>query len=111
MLTTHAPRFCQGRVDVLVATDVAARGLDVKSLRQVINFDAPTNMEDYIHRIGRTGRAGVAGQAHTFVNPKNDEGIVKKLCKVLRDHEQQVRREGRTARTRQPCGRPATAQL
>lgn len=77
-----------------MATDVAARGLDVKSLRQVINFDAPTNMEDYIHRIGRTGRAGATGQAHTFVNPKNDEGIVKKLCKVLRDHEQQVRKRG-----------------
>jgi ATP-dependent RNA helicase DDX5/DBP2 len=82
-----------GRSPVLVATDVAARGLDVTSIKQVINFDMPTNMEDYVHRIGRTGRAGAKGVAHTFLNPENEEAVVKKLCKVLRDHQQQVPEE------------------
>jgi len=79
-----------GRVQVLVATDVAARGLDVRSIQQVINFDMPTNMEDYIHRIGRTGRAGAKGEAHTFVHPKMDASHVLKLCKVMSDHEQPI---------------------
>jgi len=79
-----------GRVHVLVATDVAARGLDVSTIRQVINFDMPTNMEDYIHRIGRTGRAGNKGEAHTFLDVEKDTPHVHKLCQVLRDHEQPV---------------------
>lgn len=79
-----------GRADVLVATDVAARGLDVKTVKQVINYDMPTNMEDYVHRIGRTGRAGEKGEAHSFLNPKEDEHLVKKLCKVLVQHEQRI---------------------
>lgn len=79
-----------GRVHVLVATDVAARGLDVSTIRQVINFDMPTNMEDYIHRIGRTGRAGNKGEAHTFLDVEKDTPHVNKLCQVLRDHEQPV---------------------
>ena len=52
---------------VLVATDVAARGLDIPNVTHVINFDTPSTYEDYIHRIGRTGRAGARGHAHTFV--------------------------------------------
>jgi superfamily II DNA/RNA helicase len=52
---------------VLIATDVASRGLDIKDVTHVINYDAPTNYEDYIHRIGRTGRAGKTGIALTFV--------------------------------------------
>lgn len=59
--------FKSGRVDVLVATDVAARGLDIPDVSHVINFDAPTQYDDYVHRIGRTGRAGKAGVALTFV--------------------------------------------
>ena len=55
---------------VLVATDVAARGLDVVTLAQAINFDMPTNMEDYIHRIGRTARAGNKGESHTYFHPE-----------------------------------------
>ncbi len=60
--------FKQGDVAILVATDVAARGLDIPDVSHVINFDAPKQYEDYVHRIGRTGRAGKAGMALTFVS-------------------------------------------
>jgi superfamily II DNA/RNA helicase len=60
--------FKQNRVRVLVATDVAARGLDIPKVSHVINFDAPNTYEDYVHRIGRTGRAGERGQALTFID-------------------------------------------
>jgi len=60
-------QFKDGRVKVMVATDVAARGLDIPNVSHVINFDTPQTYEDYIHRIGRTGRGGAAGHAHTFV--------------------------------------------
>lgn len=59
--------FADGRVRVLVATDVAQRGLDVEGISHVINFDVPQNPEDYVHRIGRTGRAGASGTAITFL--------------------------------------------
>ena len=61
-------QFKDERVRVLVATDVAARGLDIPNVSHVINFDTPQNYEDYIHRIGRTGRAGASGIAHTFID-------------------------------------------
>jgi superfamily II DNA/RNA helicase len=60
-------RFKAGEVQVLVATDVAARGLDIDALPQVVNFDLPSVAEDYIHRIGRTGRAGASGEAISLV--------------------------------------------
>ena len=60
----------QGKVDILVATDVAARGLDVDRISHVINYDIPYDKESYVHRIGRTGRAGRSGQAVLFVSPK-----------------------------------------
>ncbi len=63
-------KFREGRIDVLVATDVAARGLDVTGVTHVINFDLPQDPESYVHRIGRTGRAGKAGSAWTFVTPR-----------------------------------------
>jgi len=62
--------FKNNRVKVLVATDVAARGLDIPNVSHVINFDQPATYQDYIHRIGRTGRAGARGKAFTFVNPR-----------------------------------------
>ena len=59
--------FKKGEVQVLVATDVAARGIDIEDVSHVINYDLPTTYEDYVHRIGRTGRAGKRGKALTFV--------------------------------------------
>jgi superfamily II DNA/RNA helicase len=61
-------RFREGRIDVLVATDVAARGIDVEAVSHVINYECPEDANDYVHRIGRTGRAGASGVAITFVD-------------------------------------------
>jgi ATP-dependent RNA helicase DeaD len=60
-------KFKASEISVLVATDVAARGLDVKDISHVINFSTPQSYEDYVHRIGRAGRAGNIGYAYTFV--------------------------------------------
>ena len=68
--------FKSGKVTVLVASDVAARGLDVDGLSLVINFDVPTNAEDYVHRIGRTGRAGNKGFAITLVNSHDEKRLL-----------------------------------
>jgi len=69
--------FKKGKVRILVATDVAARGIDVDNVTHVINYDFPEQSEDYIHRIGRTGRAGAAGIAITFVSPRNLHALKK----------------------------------
>jgi superfamily II DNA/RNA helicase len=63
-------QFKDGRVRVMVATDVAARGLDIPNVSHVINFDTPQTYDDYIHRIGRTGRGGASGHAHTFIDAR-----------------------------------------
>ena len=62
--------FKDGRVPILVATDVAARGLDISTVTHIINFDVPTSPDVYVHRIGRTGRVGRSGRAITFVEPR-----------------------------------------
>jgi ATP-dependent RNA helicase RhlE len=62
-------RFRDGKVQVLVATDVMSRGIDVSGIDAVVNYDVPMDPEDYVHRIGRTGRAGATGHAYTFVAP------------------------------------------
>ena len=74
-------RFKAGEINILVASDVAARGLDVKGVSHVFNFDTPWHPDDYVHRIGRTGRAGASGRAFTFVSPEDAEAIanVEKL--------------------------------
>ncbi|HIU64480.1 MAG TPA: DEAD/DEAH box helicase [Candidatus Avacidaminococcus intestinavium] len=63
-------KFRAGRVDILIATDVAARGLDIENITHVVNFDIPQDPESYVHRIGRTGRAGNKGVALTFITPR-----------------------------------------
>ncbi|MGV7120743.1 DEAD/DEAH box helicase [Sphingopyxis sp. 550A] len=68
-------RFKAGTINILVASDVAARGLDVKGVSHVFNFDAPWHPDDYVHRIGRTGRAGAKGRAFTLVTPSDDEAL------------------------------------
>ncbi|MDB5750674.1 MAG: rhlE2, partial [Ramlibacter sp.] len=75
--------FKAGEVDMLVATDVAARGLDIKDVPAVFNFDVPFNAEDYVHRIGRTGRAGASGLAVTLVSP-SDGRLMADLEKLLK---------------------------
>lgn len=75
--------FKEGNVRILVATDVAARGLDVSNVSHVINFDVPIVIEDYVHRIGRTGRASNIGQAITFCNAA-EEYYIKKIEKLIR---------------------------
>jgi ATP-dependent RNA helicase RhlE len=67
--------FKSGRFKVLVATDIAARGIDVEALGHVVNFDVPLASEDYIHRVGRTGRAELTGEAFTFVSPSEEDDV------------------------------------
>jgi ATP-dependent RNA helicase DeaD len=67
--------FKSGRLPILVATDVAARGLDISSVTHVVNFDVPTSPDVYVHRIGRTGRVGRSGRAITFYEPKQKRDI------------------------------------
>jgi superfamily II DNA/RNA helicase len=76
--------FKSGEVDLLVCTDVAARGLDIKDVPAVFNFDVPFNAEDYVHRIGRTGRAGASGLAVSFVGGKNDARLVSDIEKLIK---------------------------
>ncbi len=75
--------FKEGSVKILVATDVAARGIDIQEVSHVINFDVPVIYEDYVHRIGRTGRANLSGVAITFMTP-SEAYHVKKIEKVIR---------------------------
>ncbi len=81
--------FRDGTVDVLVATDVLARGIDISDVRYVVNFDVPAEPTDYIHRIGRTGRAGKQGTAITFVSPSEFRG----LNNLMRDIKVEIKRE------------------
>lgn len=76
-------RFVDGRLDILVATDVAARGLDIESLPHVVNYDLPNVPENYVHRIGRTGRAGETGEAVSLVSSSEKEFLerIRKLIK------------------------------
>jgi len=100
-------RFKSGEITILVASDVAARGLDVKGVSHVINFDVPWQPDDYIHRIGRTGRAGATGSAFSLVTPEDGEAVdaIEKLTgikiprigkKAERPSEQRSEREPET---------------
>ena len=76
-------RFKQGKLKVLVATDIAARGIDVDALEHVINYDLPDVAETYVHRIGRTGRAGASGYAISFCDGKVEMGNLKSINKLI----------------------------
>lgn len=81
--------FKSGRTPILVATDVAARGLDISNVSHVINFDMPNSIDDYVHRIGRTGRVGNTGMAFSFMNEKN-RGLSRELYDLLSEAGQEV---------------------
>jgi len=76
-------RLKKGQIDIVVATDVAARGLDVTRISHVVNFDIPTDTEAYVHRIGRTGRAGRTGEAILFVAPR-EKRLLRSIERVIR---------------------------
>ena len=76
--------------DVLVATDIAAKGLDFPDIQHVINFDMPTEIENYVHRIGRTGRCGKTGVATTFINKNVEESALLDLKHLLKEAKQRV---------------------
>ncbi|XP_051986362.1 DEAD-box helicase 3 X-linked b isoform X2 [Xyrauchen texanus] len=82
-------QFRSGRCPILVATAVAARGLDISNVKHVINFDLPSDIEEYVHRIGRTGRVGNLGLATSFFNDKNGN-ITKDLLDILVEAKQEV---------------------
>ncbi|MCA1553676.1 MAG: DEAD/DEAH box helicase, partial [Chloroflexi bacterium] len=85
--------FRRGQARVLVATDIAARGIDVEGVTHVVNYDVPMQSEDYVHRIGRTGRAQAAGSAYTLFTP-NDEDMVRQIEFLLKQKIQRRRVEG-----------------
>lgn len=82
-------QFRAGKANILVATDVAARGLDVDGIRHVINYDYPGNSEDYIHRIGRTGRSDTTGTSYAFFT-ENNSRQAQDLVKVLQEANQEI---------------------
>jgi len=82
-------QFKRGEHAILVATDVAARGLDVDDIKRVINYDFPGQFEDYVHRIGRTGRRGNKGTSYTFFTAK-DGGKARRLVEILKEANQEV---------------------
>ncbi|KAJ5614265.1 ATP dependent RNA helicase [Penicillium herquei] len=81
--------FRTGRCPILVATAVAARGLDIPNVTHVINYDLPTDIDDYVHRIGRTGRAGNTGIATAFFN-RGNRGVVRDLIDLLKEAHQEI---------------------
>merc|ERR1719351_357214 len=82
-------RFKSGQTPIIVATAVAARGLDIPNVKHVINFDMPSDVEEYVHRIGRTGRMGNLGLATSFFNDKN-RNLVKELVELIIESNQEL---------------------
>jgi ATP-dependent RNA helicase DDX3X len=81
--------FTKGDVPILIATDVASRGLDFPSVSYVFNFEMPTNIEDYVHRTGRTGRVGNTGVAISFINEGN-KPVIRDLYFHLKKQNQEI---------------------
>merc|ERR1711865_1143074 len=88
--TQDLKKFQAGEVPVMLATDVCARGLDIKDVTHVLNFDMARDVESYIHRIGRTGRAGAAGVSITFFNEAYDMECAPALAKIALEAGQSV---------------------
>ncbi|XP_017061677.1 ATP-dependent RNA helicase vasa isoform X2 [Drosophila ficusphila] len=82
--------FKNGKMKVIIATSVASRGLDIKNIKHVVNFDMPNNIDDYVHRIGRTGRVGNNGRATSFFDPDQDRPLAGDLIKILEGAGQTV---------------------
>ncbi|XP_053394753.1 uncharacterized protein LOC128555684 isoform X2 [Mercenaria mercenaria] len=82
--------FKKGRAPILIATSVAARGLDIPSVKHVVNYDLPQSIDEYVHRIGRTGRCGNLGKATSFYTHDSDSGMAKALVKILTQASQVV---------------------
>ena len=101
--------FKDGKIQVLVATDIAARGIDIESLPYVVNFELPNVSEDYVHRIGRTGRAGEAGEAVSLVGP-DERKLLKDIEKLIGKQIERMTVEGvdlRAGENDEPDERPA----
>lgn len=79
-----------GSMKILVATSVAARGLDIPGVQHIINYDLPKSVDEYVHRIGRTGRVGNQGRATSFFDPENDAAIAPDLARILQQANEQV---------------------
>jgi superfamily II DNA/RNA helicase len=88
-------RFESGAIDTLVATDVAARGIDIDGISHVINFDPPPDSETYVHRVGRTGRAGRQGIGITLLSPEQHRDVTKLAGQLGIDHGLQGAGHGR----------------
>ena len=95
--------FRKGKAPLLVATDVAARGLDIKGVSFVLVYDFPLQVEDYVHRIGRTGRAGATGKSHCFFT-KDNAPAARELVQILEGAEQEVPEELREMADRRRGG-------
>jgi superfamily II DNA/RNA helicase len=112
--------FKSGEINILVASDVAARGLDVKGVSHVFNFDAPWHPDDYVHRIGRTGRAGATGSAFTFVTPADEEAIaqiekltghkIERIGKVTTEPTEKTQAKPERAQREKPPREPRPAR-
>eukprot|EP01119_Soliformovum_irregulare_P009348 TRINITY_DN225_c0_g1_i1.p1 TRINITY_DN225_c0_g1~~TRINITY_DN225_c0_g1_i1.p1 ORF type:complete len:766 (-),score=201.18 TRINITY_DN225_c0_g1_i1:79-2376(-) len=101
--------FTSGETPYLVATNVAARGLDIENVGHVVNYDMPSDIDDYVHRIGRTGRAGKAGVSTSFLAPSNGN-LIARLMDILEDAGQEIppwmdaMKLDKTPRTKRPPG-------
>lgn len=104
--TNTLEAFKNGKISLLFATDIAARGLDIKGIECVVNFDLPRSTEDYIHRIGRTARAGRGGESITFVTPENHAhfALIQKRCQTAMVLESISGFESTTPNAPQPKG-------
>jgi len=102
--------FKTGKKNILVATDVASRGLDIKDIKYVINVEMPLVMEDYVHRIGRTGRAGEVGSAYTIFCP-DDKVHARQLVRILQEGDQHVPEELTAIADKAPVTKPRKSAM